>query len=264
MAQSLVRGFSADWLVDFSFNSPGSLHRYGIIILLIGLVAIPVNSVLAGGVIARFRESAQAASSPSFWHDTGRYAWRLLRLAVIALICYWIIFRVLHQALGEFVNDRTRGWLDDRPVFWVHLGAAIPLLLALGLVNLIVDFARVRLVMEDEMSALAAFLRSLIFSVRRLGRAVTVWAIPSLCGLAFLVLYRAVFPWHLVNSMATTLSYPTGKSAASAHYQIPLAFIIIFAVQQIVIFGRYWFRAATWASEWKLYAGERPAPPAEE
>ncbi len=32
----------------------------------------------------------------------------------------------------------------------------------------------------------------------------------------------------------------------------PLALALLFFAQQAIMFGRYWFRVATWASEWSL------------
>lgn len=248
MSQALSYGFSPDWLTDFSVNSVGSLDRYAQVIAFLGLLAIPMNTILAGGVLGRLQRGfAQPYAVGDFFRDAGRYAGRLLRLMILGLIGYWIVFRVFNQALGGLVNDWLRDSLDDRPVFWAHLGVTALVVIGLALVNLVVDFARVKLVMEGGTSAAVAFLGALGFSLGRLRRALAVYLFPSLCGLALLVIYRVVLPWHLVNS----------PLAEAGKYREPLTLALLFFAQQLIVLGRYWFRVSTWASEWSLYAGNR-------
>ncbi len=240
MSQALAYGFPADWLTDFSINWPGSLERYAKVITLMGLLSLPLNTLLAGGVLARFRAPDQTFSLGDFFRDTVRYAWRLIRLMAIGLICYWIIFRLLNQGLANVVDKWTRDWQDDRPVFFLRLAVLLLVLVGLGLVNLVMDFARVKLLMDDGSSAAEAFLASLGFSLGRLRQAVIVYAFPSLCGIALLCVYRLVVPWSKIYT--------------------PLTVSMLFIVQQAVMFGRYWFRVATWASEWSYYAAMRSKP----
>ncbi len=249
IGQELACGLMVDWLTDFSFNNPGLLDRFAQFILMVGLVSVLVNSILAGGVLSRFRPNDDRYATGGFFHETGRYTWRMIRLMVIGLVCYWIVFRLLNQSLGGFIERHTRDWLDDRPVFYVRFGWGILVAMGIGFVNLVMDFARVKLVMEDGGSAAEAFLASLGFALGRLRRTITVWAIPSLCGLALLVIYRLLIPWSFINA--------TAPEASWSHIQEPLMLALLFIAQQVVMFGRYWFRVATWASEWSYYSGSR-------
>lgn len=246
MSQTLTTGFSVDWLTDFSFNSLGSLERYGQVITLSGLLSILMDSILAGGVLGCFRDPNPYRSLADFFGDCGHYAWRLLRLLMIGLIGYWIVFRVLNQGLGNLTDNWTRYWLDDRLVFWVKLVPGLLVLLGLGFVNLVMDYARVRLVIQDGASAAEAFLAALGFSLSRLREAVFVYVIPSLCGVALLGVYLLVTPWSRINSPWSA----TG-------WREPLTLALLFVGQQVIMFGRYWFRVATWASEWSYYSGSR-------
>jgi len=87
MAQEMARGFSVDWLTDFAFNNPGSFDRYATVIVCMGFVSLALNSILAGGVLTRFKAPDLEYSIGDFFRHTGHYAWRLLRLLVIGLIC---------------------------------------------------------------------------------------------------------------------------------------------------------------------------------
>jgi hypothetical protein len=247
MGRELARGFSVDGLTDFMFNNPGSFDHYATVIVTMGLISLVLNSILAGGVLARFKAPEVEYSLGDFFRGAGHYAWRLLRLLVIGLICYWLIFKLLNEKLGESVEHWTGNWADERSVFGVRLAVALLVVLGLGFVNLVMDYARVRLVLEDGTGAAQAFLASLGFSLGRLGRTIGVYVVPSIFGLALLGVYRLLFPWGFVNSTI----------GGGSHVRVSLAMAGLFVVQQAVMFGRYWFRVATWASEWSYYASAR-------
>ena len=251
VSRELAQVFSFDWLTDFSFNSPGSLERYSALIGYVGLLTILVNSVLAGGILPRFRAPEQEYSLANFFRDSARYAWRLLRLMVIGLICYWLVFKLLNQKLGDAVSRWTRSSMDDRPVFLAHLGVTVLVLLGLAFVNLVMDYARVKLVQEEGTSAVEAFFASLGFSLSRLRKAATVYLLPSLCGLALLGIYRVIVPWQLINAPAAEAGSWLARSRE------PATLALLFIIQQAVMFGRYWFRVATWASEWAYYSDSK-------
>jgi hypothetical protein len=247
MGRELARGFPVDWLTDLAFNDPGGFDRYATVIVGMGLVSLVLNSILAGGVLTRFKAPDVKYSLGDFFRDTGRYAWRLVRLLIIGLICYWTIFKLLNEQLGQWVDHRTLNWADDRAVFGARFAVSLLVVLGLGFVNLVMDYARVRLVLEEGTGAIQAFLASLGFSLGRLGRAIGVYVVPSFCGLALLGVYRLLFPWGFLN----------GTIAEGSHIRVPLALAGLFVVQQVVMLGRYWFRVATWASEWSLYSSAR-------
>jgi hypothetical protein len=249
MGQKMLTGFQVEWLTDFSANSTGSLDRYAEFIALMGLLAIPLNSILAGGVLSRFRFPEAPFSLGGFFRDTSRYFWRLIRLMLIGLVCYWIAFRVLNQWLGHWIDERTYDWQDDRTAFAVRSAFWLLLFAALGFINLIVEYARLRLVLEEGSSATGAFFSSMGFVFSRLRRAFTIYVVPMAAGAALLGIYWLVVPWSLVNAPAS--------DAGIAQYQEPLAVALLFVGQQLIMFGRYWFRVAGWASAWSFYSASR-------
>jgi hypothetical protein len=257
MGRKLLTGFSVDWFTDFAFNSRGAFEQYAQFILVLGLVSLPVNAILAGGVLARFQRWQEPFGLGTFFRDCGRYAWRMLWLMAIALVAYWAVFRFVGSGLGKMVNHATLYWMNDRSVFVAHLGAGLLLLLSLAFVNLVIDFAKVRIVFGEGSGFLESFLASLGFCIGRLPKAIIVYAIPSLCGLAMLGIYRLVTPWPVIH---TALSDTTRTS-----YEPLLVLALLFIGQQLVMFSRYWFRVATWASEWSLFANtRRPVGPPDE
>ncbi|MGA8183621.1 MAG: hypothetical protein WB819_08255 [Terriglobia bacterium] len=257
MSRKLLTGFPVDWLTDFSFNNRIAFERYGQFIMVMGLMALPVNAILAGGVLARFQRRQERFRLGTFFSDCGRYFWRMLWLMLIALAAYWAVFRFVNAGLGGFVDHATLYWMNDRSAYVAHLAVGLLVLLLLAFVNMVIEFARVRVVFGKGSGFVEAFLASLGFCIGRLPRAIMVYAIPSLGGLALLAIYRLVTPWHMVHAAL-------GGSGASSDRAL-LALGVLFFGQQLVMFGRYWFRVAAWGSEWSFFAGTRaPAePPAE-
>lgn len=247
MDRGLARGFPVDWLTDFAINSPGSFDRYALMIVSMGFLSLALNSILAGGVLAHFKAPDLKYSVSDFCKHTGHYAWRLLRLVVIGLICYWIVFKLLNELLGQWVDRSTSNWADDRLVFWARLAVSLLVVAGLGFVNLVIDFARVRLVMEEGTGAIQAFLASMGFSLGRLRKAIGVYVVPTCIGLALLGVYRLLLPWGFFNS----------NIAGGSQIRLWLALAGLFVIQQLAMFARYWFRVATWASEWSFYSGTR-------
>ena len=246
MSEKLAAGFSFDWLTDFVVNSPGSFERCAAAIVIFGLLSILAQSVLAGGVVASFREP-NFHSPADFFRDCRRYGWRLVRLMIIGLIGYWLVFRLLNQGLGSLADRWTRQWLDDRPVFWVKLVPSALTLVGLVFVNLVMDFARVRLVMLEGASAIEAFLASLGFSLTRIRRAIVIYAVPSLGGIALLGLYLLVWPQ----------ARHVGNVPSGAQIREPLGLAMLFIGQQVITLARYWLRVATWGGEWAFYSASQ-------
>lgn len=244
-AHTLTLGLSANWLTDFAINQKGALERDASFAEAFGLIAIFVNTILAGGVLGSFRPQGLPGVHAGFWQNTGRYAWRLVRLMLLGLIGYWIVFRLLNEALGQAVVHWTAGWQKEPSVVWMQVGAGVLLLMGLGLLNLVMDFSQVKLVKEESSSALEALWGAFGFCFSRLGKALVVYVIPSLCGLILLGIYVLVIRGAHAGHVA---------GAISGHGRHDTLMILaLFLLQQAVIFGRYWFRVATWASEWSLY-----------
>jgi hypothetical protein len=257
VSRNLLTGFSVDWFTDFAFNNSGPLEQYAQFIMVMGLIAMPVNAILAGGVLGRFQRLQERSRLGTFFRDCGRYAWRMLWLMLIALACYWVVFRFVNAGLGKLVDKATLYWMNDRSAFVAHLAVGVLVLLSLAFVNMVIEFAQIRIVYGEGSGFVESFLASLGFCIGRLPRVIVVYTIPSLGGIALLGIYRLVTPWHIIH-----VALGDGAQASS---EALLVLGLLFIGQQLVMFGRYWFRVATWASEWSFFASTRsPAKPTDQ
>jgi len=203
---------------------PASIVALGAAYLLLWLF-------LAGGILDRYARN-RPTRVHEFFGACGIYFLRFLRLAPLVLAAYWLLFRVVHpwlfgslyqRAIHDLTSERTAfAW---RLVFYVIFGAC------LLVVNVIVDYAKVRAVVEDRHSMIGSIAASMRF-VRRNAR--TVAALYALNGLLFVGLLGAY-----------ALLAPGSAGGASIW--------IGFLLSQVYIAARLWIKLVFMASETSLF-----------
>jgi hypothetical protein len=160
-----------------------------------GVVAawLVIWSFLAGGILDRYARN-RVVGSPGFFTACGGHVWRMLRLGVLALAAYVALFAWVHPLLFE---DGLYGWLtgdmaSERQAFAIRVLLYLVFLFALTAVNLAIDYARVRMVVEDRRSALFAVAAGGRFVRRHLGGVIGLYLLNSLGFLAVIAAYALV------------------------------------------------------------------------
>ena len=72
ISRQLLTGFSYNWFTDFLFNNRGAIAQYAQIIMVLGLIAMPVNAVLSGGVLGRFLNPKEPFRLGAFFRNCAR------------------------------------------------------------------------------------------------------------------------------------------------------------------------------------------------
>jgi hypothetical protein len=211
------------------------------------VVYVVLWTFLAGGLIDRFARN-RPTRTDAFFSACGVFFFRFLRLGICAWAVYGLLFWFVHPLMfqdvyGAWVANETH----ERTAFLIRvlLYAAFVMLLAGW--NLIVDYAKVRAVVEDRRSALGALLAALRFVHRNPAPVFALYAANSGVFAAVLIVYALVAP-----------------GAGGAGVSMWLAF----ALSQAYVIARLWVKLVFWASETALFqsglahAGyvRRPAP----
>jgi hypothetical protein len=214
-AETAATGVNYDWWQEFAAQASGLGTTFTPSIIGFAMVLDNVSGVLdarrsilpiaaalglylaawaflSGGILDRYARQ-RPIRIYGFFGASGVYFFRFLRLAAIAGLAYWLLFAYVHPWLFEeqFVN-LTRGMSEERTailvrvVFYSLFGA---LLLA---TNLVVDYTKVRIVVEDRHSVLGALLAALRF-IRSHARQVI--ALYTLNSMTFIVVIAA---WVLI------------------------------------------------------------------
>jgi hypothetical protein len=171
------------WLGELVYRYQTMAPAVGAWLLGSVLLYALLSVFLSGGTIGRLLDADGRTTARSFFSDCGRYFGRFLRLFLLALPFYLLALGAVPAALSAFL-----GPLDERArtawtPFGITLGRTAVTLLALSLVHMVFDYARVRIVTEDDPGVLRALRAALVFLGRRFFRA---WGLYLLIALGFL------------------------------------------------------------------------------
>jgi hypothetical protein len=163
-----LRDFTAVITPDIShFFQPGSLSSA---LVAATLIQTGLWLFLSGGLLDRFAR-ARPIRTGAFFSAAGVYFFRFLRLAALVWIVVW-------------------GLLRWQRAFPASVGVRAAALLAVAALGLIVDFAKVRAVVEDRRSMIGAVAAAIRFIRRRVWRVI---GLALLNGLTMLATVRILF-----------------------------------------------------------------------
>ena len=187
---------------------------------------------LAGGIIDRYARD-RPTRGHGFFSASGGLFGRFLRLAVIMAVVYGVLFGVVHPWLFDWMYTRLTRNLDvERSAFMIRASLYLVFGLILAPVNLVFDYAKVRLVVEDRRSAVAALPAALQFVRRHAAAALGVYALNIAAFAVVLAVYAAIAP-----------------RAGGAGWMMWAGF----ALSQLYVLGRVWVKLTFWASGTALF-----------
>jgi hypothetical protein len=239
-----VIGFAAV-LDNFSALLENQTRPLGISVAV--MVYMGLSLFFAGGIIDRYAR-LRPTRAHEFFSVSGVFFFRFIRLAVIAGSLYVVMFEVVHPWLFDTAyTSLTRNVTAERTAALLKLAFYLLFGGTLAGISLLFDYAKVRAVVEDRRSMIAAAGAALKFLARN-GRAAL-----GLYLLNVVVLATVVAAYALTAPGAGT----TGWSMWVA-----------LAVGQIYVVLRVWVKLLFWASETALFQGRlahagyvaRPAP----
>jgi hypothetical protein len=209
-------------------------ERRPLLIVCAAVLYLALWIIVAGGIIDRYARDRNTRVQGFVW-ASGMYAVRLLRLGIVAACAYGLLFRVLHPWLfGTLFRDLTRDLTEERSAFVVRLALYGVFAIALAACSLVLDYAKVRIVVEDRRSVLGALGGAVRFLRRHGGAAATLYLADAVLFAAVLAVYAAVAP-----------------GAGSTGWSMWLGF----AIGQLYVLARLWVKLVFWASETAFFQG---------
>jgi hypothetical protein len=203
-------------------------------LLLLGAAYLLLWLFLAGGILDRYARN-RPTRSHEFFTACGMYFVRFLRLAPIIGVAYYVLFRYVHSWLLDGLYDRvTHDLTVERTAFFWRAGFYALFGLLLIAVNVILDYAKVRAVVEDRRSMIGAVGAGLRFVRRNIGAVAALYALDALLFVVVIVLYGLVAP-----------------GAGSSGALMWLGFL----VSQMYLLARLWVRLVFFASSASLFQG---------
>jgi hypothetical protein len=257
-AAAALRGVNWDWWQEFSAQATGIgttftpsilgfaavlrnvsdlLDNRSLATVIAGALTawLVVWSFLSGGVLDRLARNRTVGAS-GFFAAAGTHVFRFVRLGVVAWLLYYLLFAYVHEWLfTDLWRAATRDLTVERTAAQLRLGLYAVFVLLLAAVNLVLDYARIRIVVEDRRSALGAIAAGWRFVARRPGRTAGLYLLNSLGFVVLVAVYGFVAP--------------AARHAGAAEWAALL-------LGQAYIVGRLWVKLLFYASQVALFQGE--------
>jgi len=189
---SSVRPVDLTWLGEAALKYGDALPALLGGLLVAALLCLALHVFLNGGVFGRLLDREGRTTLPTFFGDCGRYFWRFVRLFLVSLVFLLLTFgiglRLLSALLDPLIESAVTEWL---PLILsnLHLLAA---LLLLSIVHMIVDYARIAVIADEEAKVLKALRHALNFLKKRFFRAWAIYLVIVAGTLAGTVVFYAV------------------------------------------------------------------------
>lgn len=216
-----IIGFGAvlDNLSAFLDNTPRPL-----VVVSAASAYIVVWLFLAGGVIDRYARG-RPTRAHGFFSACGELFFRFLRLAVVQWAVYALLFGLVHHWLFDRIFPQlTRDLTVERTAFFIRAALYVVFGLLIAAVNLIFDYTKVRIVVEDRHSAVGAIAAAMRFVMRNPGATIALYAMNFAVFLLVLAGYAIVAPGGRGAGVMTWLAFAIGQLYVLARLCVKLAF----------------------------------------
>jgi hypothetical protein len=233
-AREMTGNLDISWFSEMYAQYRGlPMSMLGVLVAGVGAISLVVYLFFLGGALQVL------CTDGSFLAGCGRNFWRIVRLSLISAAFYGAALFVANRVNAVGPRMWGEGSVETPLVYWGWLHATVLVCLA-GYVNLVFDYARVRLVAEDQRGAWRAAFASFGFVWRYRGKTVPLYclvcAIAGLCFAAYL-----------------GISHVTPQSSM-------MTVLLLLAIRQAMVLAKTWSRLLFCSTAWEMYSALRPAP----
>lgn len=220
-----VIGFAA---VMDNTSAFADVSQRPVVVITAGVIFLALTWFLSSGCIVRLAIDRRLGPA-RFAACCGEFLGRTFRLNVVSLFFYGTVVGSFHQWLFDDVFDAvTRDVSVERTAFFIRVACYVVFFALLAACNVLFDFARVRMVVEDRRSTLTSIIAGAHFVLSNPRLALGAYAMNVLTLGVVVGLYWAVAP---------------GAGGAGASMWIG------FLISQLYIASRVFVKLAFWGSE---------------
>jgi hypothetical protein len=194
------------------------------VVILASAVYVLLLIFLSGGVIDRLARD-RAVRAYGFFSACGGLAFRVFRLSVISGLVYAGLFGVVHAwLLDDVFTSMTRDLSVERTAFAVRMLLYLLFFLIVGAFNMLFDYAKIRLVVEDRRSVLAAIVAAMRFVRVQPRFAAGVYAMNVMSFGAVLAVYALVAPGAGTSGRSMWGAFIVGQAYIATRQAVKLVF----------------------------------------
>ena len=203
--------------------------------LLVGFVLfyIILHTFLAGGILSTFNQDEPRFAAKEFLQGAGSHFLRFFGLMLFSWLFLFVINKIIQNVFLPIIVDISSNSYSEIAPFLLMLALNVITLFLLFFVQMVFDYARIKVVLEDENNIFKASGKAFQFVFKH----------PfSTLGLFYLIFFL---------NIVVTVSYILVKEI------IPqsdiLTVVAAFFLHQLFIFALVWIRCLLYASQWELY-----------
>ncbi len=239
-AGTMAANFDPQFITELIFGKSAGLPFTTVIGAgaALAVVAAIAHLFLLGGAIELFC-AHEPFTLAAFFRGCGKHFWRFVRLALISAVLYVLVL-ASSRGLNGLGNKIWGEGSEQTPlVYWSWFRTALVLAL-FGLVNLVFDYARIRLVADDSRKAFRGAIASTRFVFRNFGRTVGLYTVLWVIFLVIVAVYRGI---------AGILSAPSMGMI-----------LLLFVIRQITVLARMGVQLLFYSSQSEMYLALAPPP----
>ncbi len=225
-ADQMIKTLDFSVILDFILANGGSLSTIFSIGLILTIMYFIISHMLYGGILHTLKLKREYESGKEktrfmavFWQGAGKFFFRFLFLTVLSILL-WLVFLIINLILTPIGSVLTENGANEPILIYVFIGRVVIALFLIFLIKMIMDYARIMIVVENTSNVIQSFRRAIGFVFRHFGRTLVLFYLILITGL--LLFYIGYFLKNLINT--TTLT----------------AVIIAFIIGQIIIMIRGW------------------------
>jgi len=180
--------------------------------------------LLAGGILDRFARN-RATRGRAFFGACGMYFPRFLPLGILGLAGYWVLFAYVHHWLfGRLWDAATRDMTVERTAILLNLALYAVFGAMLVCWNAVLDYAKIRAVVEDRRSMIGALLAALRFVIQRPAAVGGLYLLNALYFVVVLAVYALVAPGAAGGGLQVWTGFAIGQIYILARLFVKLTF----------------------------------------
>ena len=238
-AETLMKKGDFKVIQDLLFHHGGeisTIFSVGIILLFLYYL---VSLFLKGGILFALKESMQSNPEEKkerfaslFFRGAGRFFGRFFRLMIYDLIL-WAGFILLNVIFHFIAGVLTNQGANEKMIVAMFWARAAVFLFFYFFVLMVLDYARIKIVLENSRNVFKNMFWALGFVLNKLGRTLALYYILVFTGVLLVAVY-----W-LIDSLIPR--------------QIMIMVLLAFLLGQIFVFARSWLIVAFQAAQMRFY-----------
>ncbi len=232
MSDQILKGSELLWLGDIAYKYQNIFPALVGWFLIPGIFFMLLYVFLYGGIIGRIAAQDEKISLTSFLSDSSKYFFPFLRVFLISLVAYIVVFGGIHSVISALLNIWKRSASTEWPLMLASILEFVILVLLFSIVRMFFDYVRVRLVVEKSKKAMRATLLNMSFIGKKFFKAWLLYLLVGLITAVFGFIYLVVY--QLLPSIGVLL-------------------IVGFIWQQAYVLSRMWTKILFYSTEYHFF-----------